>query len=204
MDATVTTVYTNVVNVAHDAEVLDLQAQEEDIRRLLRDVPNPIGAASEILSFLTMLKERERHVESLAGPPLLIEAEALAQAFAANFHRHVFRSVPMMSGRTVADVLGPVDDQRGFLKRLRDSSTAIALRSGNTFVYPAFQFDADQRQPHDVVARVNRRLNARQDPWGTLAWWLAENPRWGHRRPIDHSDDPVLVDLVEALQDDGY
>lgn len=104
----------------------------------------------------------------------------------------------------VADLLGPAKDARGFTRRLRRSSQVVALKHANTFVYPRFQFDFDRRVVRPVVAQVNRHLLASKDPWGALAWWLAEQPRWDRRRPVDHPDDVNLVSLVEADADDGF
>jgi hypothetical protein len=37
---------------------------------------------------------------------------------------------------------------------------------------PRFQFDDDLR-PHDLVMRVNRLLDADDDPWGVADWWVS-------------------------------
>lgn len=37
---------------------------------------------------------------------------------------------------------------------------------------PRFQFD-DALQPHDLVVRVNRLLDAEDDPWGVADWWVS-------------------------------
>ncbi|MHB8295526.1 MAG: hypothetical protein ACYDH5_13070 [Acidimicrobiales bacterium] len=137
-------------------------------------------------------------------PAQLVEPEAVSQSHAARFHRQVFDEVQVADAQEVADLLGPARDTRGFTQRLRRSSQVIALKHANTFVYPRFQFDFDRHTVRPVVAQVNQRLRASTDPWGALAWWLAEQPRWGRRRPVGDPDDTSLVDLVEADADDGF
>lgn len=175
-----------------------------EVRRLLLGSPEHHDAAEEVVAYLTLRQAREDNVERMAGAPKLVDTEAVSQSHAARFHRAVFDEVEAADAQEVADLLGPAKDTRGFTQRLRRSSQVIALKHGNTFVYPRFQFDFDRRAVRPVVAHVNRLLLASSDPWGALAWWLAEQPRWARRRPVDHPDDVNLVDLVEADADDGF
>ena len=110
----------------------------------------------------------------------------------------------MVNAKWVADLLGPVSDVRGFMRRLRASSDIVAVKHGNTFVYPAFQFSTERREVKPAVAEANRPLRSAADPWGALAWWTAPNPRWGRRRPIEHTDDRRVVALAGAESDDSF
>ena len=175
-----------------------------EIRRLLLASPEHCDAAEEVVSYLAMRHAREDNVERMAGAPRLVDTEAVSQSHAARFHRQVFDEVEVADAQEVADLLGPARDVRGFTQRLRRSSQVIALKHANTFVYPRFQFDVDRRALRPVVVQVNRQLLASMDPWGALAWWLAEQPRWARKRPIDHPDDIGLLGLVEADADDGF
>lgn len=175
-----------------------------EVRRLLLDSPEYRDAAEEVVSYLTLVRDRSQHVDHLAGAPRLLEAEVLSQSFAGLFHRHVFTTVEMASAEWVADLLGPAKDVRGLTRRLRQSSEVVAVKDRNTFVYPKFQFDPERRRVREPVGRANRLLLAKEDPWGALAWWLAEQPRWGMKRPIDHPDDRKLMELVEADSDDSF
>ena len=80
----------------------------------------------------------------------------------------------------------------------------IVLRDDSESLIPRFQLDADKHRVRATVAQANRALMAERDPWGALAWWLSESPRWGHRRPIDRPDDEQLVTLAGALDEDGF
>jgi hypothetical protein len=174
------------------------------IRELIRSLPAATDrTAAEVLDYLAMVAERTRHVEDLAGTPQLVEPESLRQTYAGLFHRRMFETVQMLDGASVAEILGPVQDIRGYTKRLRSGSTVIAVRRGNTYLYPAFQFDPDHRRVRPVVARINEELAASVDPWGALAWWTAANPRWERRCPVDHPDDEQLTALLAADADDG-
>lgn len=185
-----------------------------EVRRLLLSSPEHHDAAEEVIAYLTMRSARQdnvkhmagapRLVDHMAGAPRLVDTEAVSQSHAARFHRQVFDEVDVAGAQEVTDLLGPAKDTRGFTQRLRRSSQVVALKYANTFVYPRFQFDFDRHVLRPVVAQVNQHLHASTDPWGALAWWLAEQPRWARRRPIDHVDDESLVELVEADAEDGF
>jgi hypothetical protein len=179
--------------------------QLAQIRELVRGVLT-LGdqTADEVSGYLTLVGDRDRHVEELAGRPQLVETESLRQTYAGLFHRRMFETVPMLTAASIAELLGPVNDVRGYTKRLRDSSTVIALKRGNAYLYPAFQFDADRHQIHPTVSGVNEALGAARDPWGALAWWTTPNPRWKQRVPVDHLDDQRLLTLVSAETEDGF
>jgi hypothetical protein len=158
----------------------------------------------EVVGYLRLFQDRRSRLGRAAGEPLLLDTEMMADAFAGHFHREVFETVPMVSATTVAELLGPVSDVRGFMRRLRSRSEVVALKHKNSFVYPEFQFSAERRELRPVVAEVNRVLDSARDPWGTMAWWMASQPRWSGRRPLDHPDDRRLVALAAAGIDDGY
>jgi hypothetical protein len=165
------------------------------------------AVAGEVEAYLRLVDDRERRVSALVGEPRLVEVESLAQSYAASFHRQVLEDVETLGAEALVKLmepLGGVSEVRSYTKRLRDSSQVIALKTGRTYAYPYFQFDRKKHRVRPVVAAVNRTLLAHQDPWGAMAWWLSENPRWGHRRPVDHPDDGRLVPLAGALSDDGF
>lgn len=175
------------------------------IGALVRSLPDSDeGVADEVLAYLTLVTGRGRHVEDLAGAPRLVEPESLRQTYAGLFHRHIFETVPLLDASSVAAILGPVQDIRGYTKRLRSTSTVIAVKRANTYLYPEFQFDRHRRCVRPVVARANEALDAARDPWGALAWWTAANPRWQRQRPIDHPDDVRLPALLAADTEDGF
>ncbi len=161
-------------------------------------------ATGEVVGYLRLLQDRQSRLGRAAGEPRLLDTEMMAEAFAGHFHREVFEAVPMVSASTVAEILGPVSDVRGFVRRLRSRSEVVALKHKNSFVYPEFQFSAERREIRPVVAEVNRVLDSARDPWGAMAWWMAPEPRWSRRRPLEHPDDPRLVALAAAGTDDGY
>jgi hypothetical protein len=64
---------------------------------------------------------------------------------------------------------------------------------------PAFQFGADGH-PIQVVLRINRILEARDDPWGVADWWLGGNA-WLDGIPaalIGHVGDDLLTMAARA------
>ncbi len=120
-----------------------------------------------------------------------------AEGMAASFHAWALAQIPTVPANQVASMLAcDGADLAG--------AGLIVLRDGDDAVAPLFQLDLDTRAVGSVVAAVNRLLLAESDPWGALTWWMTENPRWGHRRPIDHADDELLVALAAADSEDGY
>lgn len=144
-----------------------------------------------------------RHDDALGQPPHPVEMETQRQAYANSFHRGLFAELPMLSARAADEILG-TDGGHERLERLRSSSQLVALEHGSALVYPQFQFDRSRRRIRPVVGRVNQELRAVSDPWGALSWWTSPNPRWDRRRPIDHVDDPQLVELAAAEPGDEF
>ena len=179
----------------------------DEVGQVLARIGYGPAVVGEVEAYLRLVDDRERRVSALVGEPRLVEVESVAQSYAASFHRHVLEEVETLGPEALVKLmepLGGVSEVRSYTKRLRDSSQVIALKTGRTYVYPYFQFDRRKHRVRPVVAEVNRILLANQDPWGAMAWWLSDNPRWGHRRPVDHPDDAVLVALAGALSDDGF
>ncbi len=190
----------------HDTSIVGFVDKTIDqVKDLLLSSPEfPEQTAYEVTAYLAQVAARPRHVETLAGPPRLVEIEAQRQAYAGSFHRRLFAELPMLSAPAADEILGPVGDVRGRLKRLRSSSQLVAVKRGNAFVYPEFQFDRSRHRIRPVVGRVNQALGAARDPWGALSWWTSPNPRWDRKRPIDHVDDAQLVELAEAEPGDEF
>lgn len=198
VDTTPTTRYHVGVNVV-DAET---QIQEA-LRRL--PVPERDRAAQDVISYLALLADRERHLEATSRLPMsLAETEGLVEGFEVQYRGQIRGSLPMLSASQVIEIIGSVGDNRGRLKRLRDSSSVIAVRLANHFAYPEFQFDKRTHSIFNQVSVVNRWLGAATDPWGAIAWWTSAHPRLGGRRPIDDPDDPVLSDLLTAEAEAGF
>jgi hypothetical protein len=179
----------------------------DEVSEVLARVGYAPPVVNEVTAYLRLVDDRERRESVLVGEPRLVEVESLAQSYAASFHREMFNNVEMLDSEALLRLmqpLGGVTEVRSYTKRVRDSSEVVALKSGRSYVYPRFQFDPERHRVRPTVAQVNRSLLASQDPWGVMAWWVSENPRWGHRRPIDEPDDPQLLELVAALSDDGF
>ncbi len=90
----------------------------EQIEGLLASSPYR-SVTGEVVSYLRLVADRDRHVGTLSGEPKLLETEALAQGYAGAYHREAFASVPMIDADALAATLEPlgVQDVRGFAKR---------------------------------------------------------------------------------------
>jgi hypothetical protein len=63
---------------------------------------------------------------------------------------------------------------------------------------PAFQF-RESRQARPLVLRINRMLEADDDPWGVAGWWLGPNA-WLGAVPAELLDRPREPDLILAAR----
>ncbi|WNV85317.1 hypothetical protein [Umezawaea sp. Da 62-37] len=73
-------------------------------------------------------------------------------------------------------------------------------REDGTVAVPSFQFDAEGA-PVELVLRVNRVLEAWEDPWGVADWWLSRNT-WLNRPPVEllpESEDTLVMAAALAL-----
>ena len=174
-----------------------IQARLYEMPELERD-----RAARDVISYLALLADRERHLEATSRLPMsLAETEGLVEGFEVQYRGQIWGSLPMLDASQVIEIIGSVGDNRGRLKRLRDSSSVIAVRLANHFAYPEFQFDKRTHSIYEEVRVVNQQLGAASDPWGAIAWWTSTHPRLGGHRPIDAPDDSVLLDLLTAEVD---
>lgn len=122
----------------------------------------------------------------------------LIEEFEKQYHEQVKADVPMLDASQVLEIISSNTGDRSRLKRLRDSSSLIAVQESNRFVYPEFQFDRRNHSIYETVSAINRELVAASDPWGAIAWWTFAHSRLDGRRPIDTPDDPILLDLLTA------
>jgi hypothetical protein len=66
--------------------------------------------------------------------------------------------------------------------------------------FPAFQFDEDGN-PISLVVHINQILNAEDDPWGVVDWWIGPNA-WLDQKPIsllNSADEVRLLAAAEAV-----
>jgi hypothetical protein len=69
-------------------------------------------------------------------------------------------------------------------------------RTDGSVAVPLFQF-ADDGLPRATVLRINRLLDACEDPWGVADWWLSTNI-WLHDAPVELLDGPEEANLLAA------
>jgi len=116
----------------------------------------------------------------------------------------------MLDAGQVADYLGSTGhNRRQAASGLRQTGKLVGLEHNGRVRYPAFQIDAARGRVRPVVAELNQRLGARDDPWGVASWWL--NPHARLRRgqsPADLAvsdrdrDGQTLRALAQALAED--
>ncbi len=144
-----------------------------------------------------------RRVAAIAGEPEVTTiAELLDQLVRVHgeAQAQIYRE-PMLDAAGVAEVLGSRSkNPRELVMRLRRANQILAVPKGRHHVYPAFQFDLKRRRVHPVVLRVAELLDAGDDPWGVVSWWLTPNARLEHApTPKELLDQPGGPGIIERL-----
>lgn len=167
-----------------NSELIDVLASELASRPEMRLVRNQVTA---LLAMAPTLTDRSQAAE--VGAHLVDDAIAQAELEQAA-RRHILDH-PMLTASQVAAVLRRDPADRSVASRLRAAGKVVALPVGNSYRYPAFQFDDTTASVREVVAAINARLDAAADPWGVASWWLTPSPRLrdGHT-PADLAVDP--------------
>jgi hypothetical protein len=106
----------------------------------------------------------------------------------------------MLDSGSVATLLGSRSrNPREYARQLRARRDVLALRVGNRFVFPAFQFDEGRRELRPLVAEINRVLDASEDPWGVSSFWFTTDP-YARARPADLAASGRAQELRAAAQ----
>ncbi|WP_458683577.1 hypothetical protein [Prescottella equi] len=157
-----------------DAELVRVVVTELDRRRSFAAVRDQAVALLAMGPTLTAATE--------AGVGQLVE-DAIRRARALMDEQALVLDQPLFTAVEVSQALGARGNgNRSAASRLRARGDIIGLDVQGRFVFPAFQFDLTRACVHPVVAEVNHRLGAHDDPWGAAGWWLAKQ---GRTVPVD-------------------
>lgn len=103
---------------------------------------------------------------------------------------------PMFEAGRVAAALGSSSrNPREFARQARSRPGTIALRRGNRFVFPSFQFNEGRQEIWPIVAEVNTLLDASAEPWAVASFWFTPDAYLG-ARPADLVADPTRADDI--------
>ncbi|MGW4339150.1 hypothetical protein ACWEK5_41080 [Rhodococcus koreensis] len=165
-------------------ELIDVVASELAARPEMHLVRNQVTALLAMAPTLT-----DRTQAARIGADLVDDAIAQAEIEQAA-RRHILDH-PMLTAGQVAAVLRRPAADRTVASRLRTTGKVVALPVGNSYRYPAFQFDEATASVRDTVAAINTALGAADDPWGVASWWLAPSTRLPEgQTPADLAADP--------------
>jgi hypothetical protein len=105
---------------------------------------------------------------------------------------------PMLDPAHAAASMGSTSrNPREFARQLRARTDILALRVGNRYLFPAFQFNEARRELWPIAAEINGLLGATADPWGVASFWFARDARLG-ARPADLAADRAREDDIRA------
>lgn len=140
-------------------ELIDVVASELAARPEMHLVRNQVTALLAMAPTLT-----DRTQAARIGADLVDDAIEQAEIEQAA-RRHILDH-PMLTAGQVAAVLHRPAADRTVASRLRTTGKVVALPVGNSYRYPAFQFDDATASVREAVAAVNELLGAAADPWG--------------------------------------
>ncbi|MGW6693847.1 hypothetical protein ACWF62_08730 [Rhodococcus sp. NPDC054953] len=187
------------IHALSDEDLVELVAAEISRRPTLRPVRDDVTALLAMSPTLALHHERVvTNPAAAAVARTRIVTDALGAIVDAN---------EMLDSTTVSRVLGRSATSRNTASRLTASGTVVALPVGGQKLYPAFQFDAARKRVLPIVAEINARLGAKDDPWGVASWWLtptafADDPRPPAELAAAGGHDQDLRDMADDLTAD--
>lgn len=104
---------------------------------------------------------------------------------------------PALEAGRVAEALGSsAKNPREFARQLRKRPSLVALRRGNRYIFPAFQFNEGRKEVWPIVAEINALLGAAEHPWAVASFWFSPDAHLGGTRPADLVADPARADDI--------
>ncbi|MFD1813615.1 hypothetical protein [Rhodococcus gannanensis] len=187
------------IHALSDQDLVALLSEEFARRPTLRPVRDDVTALLAMSPTLAHTQER-----AVANPAAAAVARTriVASALGAIVDQH-----DMLDSTAVSRILGKSATSRNTASRLATSGSVIALPAPGQKLYPAFQFDAARQEVRPIVRELNRRLGAKDDPWGVASWWLsptdfADDPRSPAELAVAGDHDEDLRDLADDITQD--
>ncbi|BCN51920.1 hypothetical protein RE9425_03100 [Prescottella equi] len=125
-------------------------------------------------------------------------------------HQSIFRRLETLSSSEVGEILSSSGNRnRTIAGELRRKGKIIGLPSGSRpdYLYPAFQFDVEERRVKPLVEYANQHILPVEDPFGAASWWLLNRSIFGGNSALDHLEDGTLtekgIDNVLKLSNRG-
>lgn len=184
-----------------ESDVLDLAARTAASHPALR------GKVQALRSLLAVAAGWQEIVERMAGAPRRIfdpdrlADSALKQARIAGEAVATIWDEELLTSSEAARRLGasPANREKINVRRRQSRLLGLPRDGGRRYLFPAFQIDATRQEIYPEVEKINRLLDAANDPWGVASWWLAANGRLG-TRPVDLVGTERAAELVPAAR----
>lgn len=171
----------------------------EDRAAKLRDAIVKVGGSDT--QFLELASGGEGF-DSLADAmmPRAVPSSAFVEQARRNVSERVqfLKTYDALTADQVADAVGSqASNRRSLAARWRAEHKIFAVRvRSNTFVYPGFQFDFDERRPRPIIGKILAVLPAglRDGGWQLALWWDTPSEFLGWNRPAEVlAKDPAAV-----------
>lgn len=122
-------------------------------------------------------------------------AEAAQELVLAEMEARRNRELVLEDAVNSTEAAALIHRSRQAIERLRRAGRLLALREGNQWRYPRWQFEPDA--PGGVLPRLEEVLRELDlSPTGAALWLLLPAERFGRSRPIDllrrHQPEPVI------------
>lgn len=186
----------DAIRALSDRELVDLVTAEIARRPSLRLVRDDVTA---LLAMSPALALQREHLVANPAAAAVARTRIVNSAISDLIDRH-----EMLDSTAVSRVLGKAATSRNTASRLAAAGTVVALPASGHKLYPAFQFDPVRQQVPPIVAELNRKLDAKHDPWGVGSWWLnptafADDPSSPAELAVAGGHDEDLRDMADDL-----
>jgi hypothetical protein len=157
---------------------------------------------AENLVLATQRVRESAHAVGAALASVTVYAEpSITRAVQAeqNLYARIEQEFGMLTGTEAGKRMGSRSRApRNFAATAHRDNTLVAVRQGNSLVYPGFQFGPDG-QPLEVIARLRETANA--NAWseaGLVQWLCSPTTYFDGERPVDHltADPDRVVDVA--------
>ena len=157
--------------------------------------------AEDLVVAAQRIRESAQAVGAALSSVAVYTEPAIARAVQAeqNLYTRIAREFGMLTSTEAGTRMGSRSRApRNLAAAAHRDNTLLAVRQGNSLVYPGFQFGPDG-QPLEVIARL--RETAEANEWseaGLVQWLCAPTTYFDGDRPVDHltTDPDRVVDVA--------
>lgn len=180
-------------------------AVKQAVQELLLHSPQlvPLAVKHDFTSTLTRALTAQAGwsvlAETMAKSPITVLPGAARSLQATeNAWRRIDEEFGLLTSSQVAGLSGAQSDNRSYAKLLRDDHRALAVKRLNAYRFPGFQFDDHGQVKPNAARLAHMAANFSVPAEDVVLWLCTPSGYFDDERPVDHFDEPALVDTAQS------